>query len=364
MVEIGLRKDNPELKAQLEAKLESLVKEHTFKELGKDVFRGFPAQYLDDAALVRQRVRRENGIDSEFLKRHRGRHWHPDFKMVIAKTLGNHNEIFANKIYEKLVEHTSDGRPVIYVTPVGPMGHYPVLAKLMNEKGRKDGLRPELIHTFAMDEWCNPDGVVLSSKEFPYMGSFKNDMEEQFYSLLEAGAMIPVKNRSFAAGNGLRDYQGKMENIMKKGAGVIFTGGVGMIGHIMFWEPNYGVLFRKEISEQVTYIRGAPLTTQTIAQNMFTSAASGEVPSFANTIGLGLFCMLRDYGLKTGRMDAFFGLDNFESPLIWQRGIARATLAMDKADPSMASTYPATVPGCYIIAAPHLAEQGFKVPSK
>ncbi|MFH1316757.1 MAG: hypothetical protein ABII01_04510 [Candidatus Woesearchaeota archaeon] len=361
MVEIGLRKDDPELKAQLEAKLESLVKEHTFEELGKDVFRGFPAQYLDDAALVRQRVRKENGIDSEFLIHHRGKHWHKNHSIIVVDSMRDHDTALANAIFGKICEHTSNGRPVIYVTPVGPMGHYPHLARLMNKNS--GDFQPRLVFTFAMDEWSSPTGGKLSSKQFPYMGSFRDDMQEQFYRHLNTQAVITGGNKSFAEGVGLRSYQKKMERLMDQDAGVIFTGGVGMIGHIMFWEPNYGRLFGKNVSEQVTYIRGAPLTTQTMAQNMVTSAASGEVPSYANTIGLGMFCMLRDYGLQTGRFDTFFGMDNFND-LIWQRGIARATLAMDVADPSMASSYIATAPGCTIIAKPHLAKEGFMVPSK
>ena len=136
-----------------------------------------------------------------------------------------------------------------------------------------------------------------------------------------------------------------------------------MIGHIMFWEPTYGVILPQEIAEKVTYIRGAPLTTETLAQNRFTSAASAPVPAHANTIGLGLFCMLRDYGeANPGKMNAFFGLDNVEKPLIWQRFIAQSMLSMPGTDPSFGASYPASVPGAYIVVANHL--EGFNVASK
>ena len=67
------------------------------------------------------------------------------------------------------------------------------------------------------------------------------------------------------------------------------SGGVGKIGHIMFWESTYGVRLGKKLSEKVLWIRGAPLTYGTIDQNETTSSASAPVPAFANTIGLGLF---------------------------------------------------------------------------
>jgi len=148
-----------------------------------------------------------------------------------------------------------------------------------------------------------------------------------------------------------------MEDLLAKDAGVLFTGGVGMIGHIMFWEPTFGRLFGKELSEKVTYIRGAPLTTETLAQNRFTSARSAPVPAYANTIGLGLFCMLRGYGEKNPeKARAVFGLDNVEEPLIWQRFIAQSMLSIQTTDPSFAASYPATMPGAYIVVANHLKD--------
>jgi len=174
---------------------------------------------------------------------------------------------------------------------------------------------------------------------------------------------IPEKNQHFAANEGLRDYLPSIKSLLKKDAGVVFTGGVGMAGHIMFWEPTFGTVLGKELSEKVIYIRGAPLTSETLAQNRFTSTASAPVPSYANTIGLGLFCMLKKYeDNNPSRVEAIFGLDNVEEPLIWQRFIAQSMLAMKKSDPSFAATYPATVPGSYIIVKNHL--KSFKTPSK
>ena len=62
-------------------------------------------------------------------------------------------------------------------------------------------------------------------------------------------------------------------------AGVIFTGGVGKIGHIMFWESTFGVRLGRSLAEKVLWVRGAPLTYGTIDQNETTSSASAPVPA-------------------------------------------------------------------------------------
>jgi len=214
-----------------------------------------------------------------------------------------------------------------------------------------------------MDEWSDMDGNAVISPEFTsYMTRFADDMDNQFYSKLSKHT-IPVENLRFAAGDGLREYVPALNTLLDRKAGVIFSGGVGLTGHIMFWEPTYGSLLGREVSEEIMFLQGASFTTETIAQNRFTSTASAPVPAFANTIGLGMFCLLREYEEKNpGMVNAILGLDNVEEPLIWQRFIAQSMLAMEGTDPTFGATYPATVPGAYIIVENHL--QSFHVPAK
>jgi hypothetical protein len=362
MVEVGIRGDNGELKRTLEERLAKIAEDFSFSERGKLVYRGHPAIYSDVVAETLELVQKSGGLSRERLLR-RKPHWHEDFKVRICSSLEEHNYVFAAEIVQNLARHTSEGRPVIWVTPVGPMGHYSVIAEIMNKFGDSLGLRSELIFPFAMDEWSDENGNAVTAEFTSYMTSFASDMHEQFYSKLSYDARIPEENLHFAAEDRLRNYVPAIESLLEQEAGVVFTGGVGMVGHIMFWEPTYGTILGKELSEKVIYIRGAPLTTETLAQNRFTSVASAPVPAYANTIGLGLFCMLREYGEKNpGKANAFFGLDNVEEPLIWQRFIAQSMLAMEQADPSFGATYPATVPGAYIIVKNHL--KGFKVQAK
>ena len=341
------------------AKLQAIVQDYRTDVAGRKVFRGCPAEYSKAVWAVRKAVQ-QGKVKPKDLLRPKA-HWHPDFSVDLADNLEQHNVKFAIAIFSKLAEHTAAGRPVIWITPVGPMGHYPIIAELMNHVGVAD---PALIHTFAMDEWADENGGPVSRRDFPYMTTFRHDMAEQFYGLMAPEATIPARNRSFAAGKGLLAYERKIDKLLAQGAGVIFTGGVGKIGHIMFWESTYGVRLGKRLSEKVLWVRGAPLTYGTIDQNETTSSASAPVPAFANTIGLGLFTKLRAYGRrKPGRVHAFFGLDNDEEPLKWQRFIAQCMLAMETADPSFAASYVPTMAGRAIIVRSHV-EKNFAVASK
>jgi hypothetical protein len=363
MVEVGIKGQDLRLKALVEERLEKIVSDFSFLERGKTTYRGHPAIYSDTVAGTFELVQKTGGLNQKLLLE-RKPHWHDDFRVIIAKDIEEHNLIFATEIVKNLVKHTSKGNPVIWVTPVGPMGHYPIVAEIMNKLSKALLLRPELIFPFAMDEWSDQQGKLVTEPEFTsYMTTFAEDMQKQFFSRLKNNVIIPEENVHYAAGVGLKEYVPAMENLLKQEAGIVFTGGVGMAGHIMFWEPTYGALLGKELSEKIMYIRGAPLTSETIAQNRFTSAASAPVPPYANTIGLGLFSMIKEYEDKNpGKVNAFFGLDNVEEPLIWQRFIAQSMLAMKEIDPSFCATYPATVPGAYIIVKNHL--KGFKVPAK
>ena len=345
--------------SQASRELEAIVRENSRRIGGKQVYMGHAAEYTSVVRSLRDRVRTSPPKPGELLKRKE--HWHPEFSVELADTLEAHNYKLAIQIYSRLVEHTSMGRPVIWITPVGPMGHYPIIAELFNKVG---GVVPELVHPFAMDEWSMNNGDPVSKKDFPYLTKFEEDMEDQFYGLMNSKMRIPRKNRSFAAGKGLLEYEKRIDTLLDRDAGVIFTGGVGKIGHIMFWESTYGYRLGKALSEQVLWIRGAPLTYGTIDQNETTSSASAPVPAFANTIGLGLFVKLQKYGQQhPGRAHAFFGLDNIEEPLKWQRFIAQCMLMMTKPDQSFGASYVPTMAGAYIIVRSHV-EDSFFVASK
>ena len=359
MVEVGLRKSNEEEKKNAEKILESIVEENLMEQQGRKVYTGHCAEYTDKVLEIRKAVQ-QGKFKPEDLKTRKS-HWHSNFNLRLVDNLEQHNYVFATLIYANLAKHTKEGRNVIWITPVGPMGHYPVIAELMNTIGDVVG---ERVFPFAMDEWSSREGGRVSKEEYPYVTSFQEDMNTQFYSLLRGKSRIPEKNLHFAAEKGLCGYEKEIDNLLAREAAVIYTGGVGKIGHIAFWESTFGKRLGKDLSEKVLWIRGAPLTYGTIDQNETTSSGSAPVPKFANTTGMGLFVKMREYGEKNpGLVRAYFGLDNDEEPLKWQRFITQCMLAINKADASFGASYVPTMPGAYIIVKSHV-EKNFSVPSK
>ena len=339
--------------------LQAIITQNSRGKGKRKTFNGHAAEYSPAVQAVRDRVRTRPPKPKELLRRKK--HWHPEFTVELVDSLGAHDYTFGINIYRRLAQYAGEGRPVIWITPVGPMGQYPVIAELMNKLG---GVNPKLVHTFAMDEWSTGNGMSVSRRDYPYMTKFQEDMDEQFYRLIDPKVRIPVRNRNFAADKGLYGYEAAIDALLEKDAGVIVTGGVGKIGHIMFWESTYGARLGKALSEKVMWIRGAPLTYGTIDQNETTSSASAPVPVYANTIGLGLYVKLLKYGKRNpGRTHAYFGLDNIEESLKWQRFIAQNVLMMEKADPCFGGSYIPLMPGSFIMVRSHV-EESFFVQSK
>ncbi len=360
MVDVGIRSGDSGKKEKISGILNGIVSDNRRDIAGKEIYRGHACEFSPYVEGIRGNVRKGIGTTPDRLTTPK-KHWDPGFHLELVEDTAQHNYVLANRIFAQLRKHTSEGRPVIYITPVGPMGQYAVLADLINNIG---GVDTSLIYPFAMDEWSTEDGTSISQTEYPYMSSFRADMEEQFYGLLRGSGKIPEKNLSFAADEGLLQYPKKIQELLDKGAAAIITGGVGKIGHVMFWEGTFGARLGDDLAEEVMWIRGAPLTNQTMDQNETTSSASAPVPAFANTIGLGLICMLRDYGRKNkGLVSAYFGLDNDEEPLKWQRYIAQVALSMEKEDSSLAVSYIPTIPGGFIMVQSHVY-RSFSVASK
>ena len=127
--------------------LQEIVNKSCRSKWRRKAFNGHAAEYSPFVDALRERVRKNPPKPRELLRRKK--YWHPDFHVELVNSLEEHNYKFAINIYKRLAEHTSQSRPVIWVTPVGPVGQYPVLAELMNKLG---GINPKLIYPFAMDE--------------------------------------------------------------------------------------------------------------------------------------------------------------------------------------------------------------------
>lgn len=368
-----------------------LAHQHSYVQNGVRHYDGIPVRYSDSVDRTLREVQLAGNLEEgspareafvQKLLSREGKHWHKNFDVVVYDDTGDeqyglarHDEEFADQIANDVIELTSDGRPLIYVMPVGPVGHYPFEArKLVKRK-----FNPDLVFPFAMDESTDAWGNAIPPEDaYGYIGpGFYRDLKVQFFDKLKDDEFeIPMENLHFALardgiGYGLELYYDEMRRLMDRGARVLYTGGVGEIGHIEFSEGTFAVIaeaIQRGLSNNILNIIGAPLTVGSIYQNMGTSTYSAPFPPHCRTIHLGTFRMLRDYAASTdASMRTRIGLDNVERTLKWQPRITQAMLLHPEADPTLPCTYPSDLKGeddqgSYTLGQSHL--KGFNILSK
>ncbi len=210
--------------------------------------------------------------------------WHKRFKPISCETLEEFNVYIGHRIACEICSGKEEGKKVILILPVGPMGMYKWAVYFLKEWG----IDCKHVWGFNMDEWSDRDGNTLPPKA---PGSFQNAMEDAFYGPL-GKLTVPEKQRFFATKKLLPQYPEKIGELQEQGAKLILIFGIGRVFHIAFWEPHFAEEFRTvEKWKQQGYRLGAKLHPLTIEQNAITSFKSRTtlVPCFANTIGPGIF---------------------------------------------------------------------------
>lgn len=257
--------------------------------------------------------------------------WHPEFEPISCESLEDFNVKIGHEVALEIKHARDEGRKLILILPVGPMGMYKWIVFFLHEWG----VSASHVHGFNMDEWSDCDGNTLPSSN---SGSFQNAMENSFYGPLK-NLTIPDNQRNFATKKILPNYEDKIDKLRSQGAKLIVVFGIGRVFHIAFWEPHFACDF-SSLSEwkAQTHRLGAKLHPLTIEQNAVTSFKSNTslVPCFANTIGPGIFLKADKV---IGGCDGIFGRG-----MQWQGMSLWVTLRYGP-DMWMPSTFMPTMPG-------------------
>ena len=210
--------------------------------------------------------------------------WHPDFMPVMCEDLSEFGTLMGHEIALRIREAKEQGRKIILILPVGPMGMYKWVVFFLKEWH----VDCKHVYGFNMDEWSDEKGNTLPSDN---PGAFQNAMEFAFYGPL-GELTVPVEQRHFATKDVLQTYPEKITKLKQEGAKLVVVFGIGRVFHIAFWEPHFAAEFKTEDEwKSQSYRLGAKLHPLTIEQNAITSFKSRTtlVPCFANTIGPGIF---------------------------------------------------------------------------
>jgi len=210
--------------------------------------------------------------------------WNKNFELVPCDSLEEFDIKMGHEIASEIADAHKQGRNLILILPVGPMGMYKWAVYFLKEWN----ISCQHVYGFNMDEWSDADGNTLPPDN---PGAFQNAMEHAFYGPL-GKLTIPKNQRNFATKKLLPSYPEKIEQLRKKGGKLVVIFGIGRVFHIAFWEPHFAAEFKTTDEwKRQPYRLGAKLHPLTIEQNAITSFKSRTtlVPCFANTIGPGIF---------------------------------------------------------------------------
>jgi glucosamine-6-phosphate deaminase len=257
--------------------------------------------------------------------------WHPDFEPIACASYDDFDTYMGHEIAREVVRTGQEGRPLILILPVGPMGMYRWTVYFLTEWG----VTCSHVHGFNMDEWSDAQGNTLPPDN---PGAFQYAMEHALYGPL-GSRTVPARQRHFALKSELPSYAEQIAGLRRQGGKLVTVFGIGRVCHIAFWEPQFaGEYASVEEWKRQTHRIGARLHPLTIEQNALTSFKSRTtlVPAFANTIGPALF-------LAADRIIG--GADGaFNRGMQWQGLSLRMTLHHEPT-PWIPSTYMPTLAG-------------------
>ncbi len=257
--------------------------------------------------------------------------WHPQFRPVGCGSLEDFDAMLGHEIAREIALARQDGRPLVLILPVGPMGMYRWTRYFLQEWD----IPCAHVHGFNMDEWSDSQGSTLPSTN---PGAFQFAMEQALYGPL-GDKSVPPAQRHFAVKAELPHYTAQIADLRKQGAKLVTVFGIGRVCHIAFWEPHFAAEFASADEwKKQTHRLGAKLHPLTIEQNALTSFRSRttSVPAFANTIGPGLFL---SSDRIIGGADGIFGRG-----MQWQGLSLRMTL-LHEPTPWIPSSFMPTLPG-------------------
>jgi glucosamine-6-phosphate deaminase len=257
--------------------------------------------------------------------------WHARFEPVACASYDDFDTYMGHEIAREIQRTAQEGRSLILILPVGPMGMYRWTVYFLTEWG----VSCSHVHGFNMDEWSDAQGNTLPSDN---PGAFQYAMEHALYGPL-GGQTVPPRQRHFALKSELSSYAERIAELRQKEGKLVTVFGIGRVCHIAFWEPQFAAEYASADEwKQQTHRIGARLHPLTIEQNALTSFRSRTtlVPAFANTIGPALF-------LAADRIIG--GADGaFNRGMQWQGLSLRMTLHHEPT-PWIPSTYMPTLPG-------------------
>lgn len=257
--------------------------------------------------------------------------WNEGFSPVSCASLEEFGVFMGHEIAMQIKAAKDEGRKLILILPVGPMGMYRWAVFFLKQWNVDCGH----VYGFNMDEWADSEGNTLPAAD---PAAFQNAMTAAFYGPL-GELTVPESQRNFATRDNLPTYPEKIHALRAEGARQVLVYGIGRMCHIAFWEPHFAQDYASEADwKAAPYRIGARLHPFTIEQNAITSFRSSWplIPCYANTIGPAII-FGSDYAI--GGADGIFSRG-----MQWQ-GMSFWITLRHGPTPSITSSWIPTLPG-------------------
>jgi glucosamine-6-phosphate deaminase len=213
----------------------------------------------------------------------------PEYLAVAAEDLGKGTPVnvrvlgdmmslgadLAEALRGEIVAANRQGRGATFIVPVGPVDHYPILARMINEQR----IPCSDVAFIGMDEYLTDDGDWIAEDD-PL--SFRSYLQRTFYDVLDPALAPPPEHRVFPDP---RDVSAVPRLIARRGGVEACYGGIGITGHIAFNEPPEEPMSLEAFAALPT--RVLTLTRETRTINSVT--VGGEIsiiPRRAITVGM------------------------------------------------------------------------------
>lgn len=207
--------------------------------------------------------------------------------------------LMAEEVADLIESGNRAGRPSCAIVPVGPFGPYPVLARLIAERG----LDCAGVTFLMMDEFLNDDGLRIDA-DHPL--SFRGFLRRSFLDLLPPASRFVPENLLCPDPERPGDVAGWIAG--RGGVDVCF-GGIGLNGHLAFNEPE-DVGVDAFAARPARVVRVAPESRAHMAVNL--GCALDLIPHRAVTVGMREILAARRISLYANRP--------------WQGGVVRQVL--------------------------------------
>ncbi len=192
-------------------------------------------------------------------------------RLIVCHDVDDLHQRMAEDILDDILAAQHSGQPLRLILPVGPIGQYVRLARMINEQDIS------LAHCwfFFMDEYCDEQGNILSPQ---HPLSFQGVANQLFLRRLDPECDLKPEQVFFPN----EDNFHQLPEIIQQAGGIdVCYGGIGIHGHVAFNEPEPGI--------KTSRTRRVKLNDFTVTINAIRAQVGGNLENFpreAYTLGM------------------------------------------------------------------------------